>query len=79
MKLDLSVSKGMGIQMVFFAISMASVIAGLAAFAQAQKLPPAFGQTVDELGSVTKPEHRLEDTVNHYIPLSAHYGVAEAA
>ncbi|NMJ92654.1 hypothetical protein GLT81_00145 [Nanohaloarchaea archaeon] len=79
MKLDLSVSKGMGIQMVFFAISMAAVIAGLAAFAQAQKLPPAFGQTVDELGSVTKPEHRLEDTVNHYIPLSAHYGVAEAA
>lgn len=72
-------SKGSGIPMVFFAISIAALLAGAAAYAQVYKLPPAFGETVDELGPVTEPESRLDDTLDHYMPLSAHYAVSDAA
>lgn len=71
-------SKGSGIQMVFFAIMISSLVAGITAYVQAERLPPAFAQTV-ELESVTKPEHRLDDTVRHFIPMAGTYAVADGA
>ncbi len=71
--------KGQGVLMVFFAITIIALVAGLAAYAQIYKLPPAFQQEVNSLGYVTRAESRLQDTVNHFIPVAAHYGVSQAA
>lgn len=74
-----SSNKGQGITMVFLAITIMAMIAGLAAFAQVYKLPPEFSDRVNELGVMTAAETRLDDTRNHFIPVAAHYGVAQAA
>jgi hypothetical protein len=72
-------SKGQGIVLVFVAITMISLIAGLAAYVQVTKLPPEFQTRVDDMHIVTEAETRLDDTINNFIPVAAHYGVAQAA
>lgn len=77
--MKLAESKGLSNLPVYFAIAVLALLVAGTAVGQLFKLPPAFGNTVDEAGVITEAETRLDDTLHHFLPLAAHYGVSEAA
>jgi len=77
--MNLSKSKGLSNLPVYVSIAILALLVVGTAVGQLFRLPPAFGQTVDEAGVITEAETRLDDTLNHFLPLAAHYSVSEAA
>ncbi|MFB6241981.1 MAG: hypothetical protein ABEJ36_04215 [Candidatus Nanosalina sp.] len=71
--------KGQAGTVLMVAVTLGTMLSGFLAIAQMQTLPSIYGQYVNDAGLITEAETRYELAVNNYLPLSAHYAVAEAA
>jgi len=75
----LNESKGQSSQLLLFSIIIVGFGVGMLSYAQMSAVPGILGNTLDDVPMVVKAQTHSDNTAEHYIPLSAHYSVAQGA
>lgn len=69
--------KGQSTQLLMFSIIIVGFGVGMLSYAQLSAAPGILAQTVDDVPMVVEAQTQSDNIVEHYIPLAAHYAVAQ--
>ncbi len=75
---NLKEQKGQSLQILFFSLIVLGLAVGVITFAQVSAAPNIFADTMSDAPVISEAQSRASDIAHHYIPLAAHYSVAEA-
>ncbi|WP_414837885.1 hypothetical protein ACK3SF_00565 [Candidatus Nanosalina sp. VS9-1] len=69
--------KGQSMQILLFALVIVGLAVGVMSFTQVMTAPQIFGSTMDDVPVISEAQSRTDNVANYYVPLSAHYSMAQ--